>query len=149
MLTSHDFKELLSVLEKHKVRYLIIGGYAVMKYTEPRWTKDLDLLIATDAMNAQAVYAALKEFGAPLSGMTSADFEDQDSFYQMGRPPLRVDVMMAIPGVEFESAWTRREPLSIAGIPAYFISKNDLISAKQATARPQDLIDLENLRSDL
>lgn len=146
MLTSPDFKELLSVLARHEVRYLIIGGYAVMKYTEPRWTKDLDLLVAIDPANARAVFAALKEFGAPLTGLTEEDFTDADSFYQMGRPPLRVDVMMSIPGVAFEEAWQRKESAKIAEIPAFFISREDLILAKQASARPQDMIDLENLR---
>jgi hypothetical protein len=146
MLTSHDFKELLSILAKHKVRYLIIGGYAVMKYTEPRWTKDLDLLIAIDPENARAVFVALKEFGAPLIGLTEEDFSDADSFYQMGRPPMRVDIMMSIPGITFEEAWVNREHVDIAGTTALFISRDDLIRAKQATARPQDLIDLENLK---
>lgn len=148
MLTSHDFRELLSILAKHEVRYLIIGGYAVMKYTEPRWTKDLDLLVATDPQNAQAVFNALKEFGAPLSGLSPEDFADVESFYQMGRPPLRVDVMMSIPGVIFEEAWTNRQLVDLAGIQAAFISKADLIKAKAATARPQDLLDLDKLRED-
>lgn len=146
MLANQDFKELLSILAKHEVRYHIIGGYAVMRYTEPRWTKDLDLLIATDSKNAAAVFEALKEFGAPMSGITSADFEDKDSLYQMGRPPLRVDVMMSVPGVDFESAWLRKNTILLADLPAHFISRDDLILAKEATARPQDLLDLANLR---
>ena len=64
MLQSRDFKELLSILARHEVRYLVVGGYAVMRYAEPRWTKDLDLWIALDDANAKAVFAALKEFGA-------------------------------------------------------------------------------------
>jgi hypothetical protein len=66
MLTNPDFKELLNLFEKHKIRYLIVGAYAVMKYSEPRFTKDLDVWIATDSENANSVYLALKEFGAPL-----------------------------------------------------------------------------------
>ena len=66
MLTSPDFRELLKIFEKRKIRYLIVGGYAVMKYSEPRFTKDLDVFIATDQDNAEGVYSALKEFGAPL-----------------------------------------------------------------------------------
>lgn len=67
MLTSSDFRELLKLLEKHRVRYMIVGGYAVMKYSEPRFTKDIDVFIATDEQNAKRVYLALKEFGAPLA----------------------------------------------------------------------------------
>jgi hypothetical protein len=74
MLTSPDFRELLKAFEKYKVRYLIVGGYAVMKYSEPRFTKELDLFIATDRENANSVYTALKEFGAPLKNLLRITF---------------------------------------------------------------------------
>ena len=146
MLTSPDFKELLSLLEKHKVRYLVVGGYAVMKYTEPRFTKDLDLWTSTDKENSKAVYAALKEFGAPLKGLSPADFTQEGYFYQMGNPPFRLDVMMSIPGVTFETAWANREKVQLEGLVIPFISKADLIEAKEAGGRPQDLIDAKELR---
>jgi hypothetical protein len=145
MLTSPEYKELLSLFERFKVRYLVVGGYAVMKYAEPRFTKDLDLWVSTNGENAKAVFAALKEFGAPLTELTEADFTEPGYFYQMGMPPLRVDVMMSIPGVEFESAWSRRVMVEAAGLAIPFISKEDLIIAKNASGRPQDLIDVENL----
>jgi hypothetical protein len=146
MLTSPDFKELLSLLEKYKVRYLVVGGYAIMKYTEPRFTKDLDLWISTDKDNSKAVYAALKEFGAPLKGLTPADFTHEGYFYQMGNPPFRLDVMMSIPGVTFENAWANREKVQVEDLVVPFISKVDLIKSKEASGRPKDLIDAEELR---
>jgi hypothetical protein len=146
MLTSPDFKELLSLLEKHKVRYLVVGGYAVMKYTEPRFTKDLDLWISTDAENAKAVFEALKEFGAPLKGLDPSDFTEKGYFYQMGNPPFRLDIMMSIPGVEFETAWDHREEVRLEELVVPFIAKRDLIKAKEASGRAQDLIDAELLR---
>lgn len=146
MLTSPDFKELLSLFKKHKVRYLIIGGYAVMRYTEPRFTKDLDLLVSVDEGNPDAVYRALKEFGAPLEGLVASDFAAEGYFYQMGRPPLRVDVLMSVPGVSFADAWQRKETLEVAGVEMNFIGKADLMKAKEAAGRPQDLLDLENLK---
>jgi hypothetical protein len=146
MLTSSDFKELLNLFEKHEIRYLIVGGYAVMKYSEPRFTKDLDIWIATDIANADAVYKALKEFGAPLTDLTAADFTDQDCFYQMGRPPLRVDIMMSIQGVQFEESWQNREIVELDGHSIPFISRADLICAKKASGRPQDMIDIDNLK---
>ncbi len=103
-----DFKELLSILNAAKVRYLVVGGYAVMKYTEPRYTKDLDLWVEASAKNARAVFKALKDFGAPLANLTAADFSREGFFYQMGRPPARVDILMSIEGVKFADAW--REP---------------------------------------
>jgi len=146
MLTSPDFRELLSILAKHRVRYLVAGGYAVMKYTEPRFTKGVDFWIATDEKNATAVFSALKEFGAPLTGLTAHDFTERGHFYQMGRPPFRLDIMMSIPGVEFEAAWANREETPLADLSVPFISRSDLIRAKEASGRPQDLLDAENLR---
>ena len=145
MLTSPDLKELLNLFKKHNVKYLVVGGYAVMRYTEPRFTKDLDLLISVEIKNATAVYNALKEFGAPLSGLTVKDFSQEGYFYQMGRPPMRVDIMMSIPGVKFDDAWSRHERLTIDGIEINFISKKDLIASKKASGRSQDLVDVENL----
>ena len=146
MLTSPDFREMLSLLEKHKVRYLVVGGYAVMKYTEPRFTKDLDLWISTDEENAKAVFAALKEFGAPLRDLAPVDFMQGGYFYQMGNPPFRLDVMMSIPGLAFETAWANREEVQVEGSVIPFISKTDLIRAKEAGGRDQDLIDAKKLR---
>ncbi len=146
MLESADFKELLSLFGKHKVRYLIIGGYAVMRYSEPRFTKDLDILIATDRENAEAVYAALKEFGAPLEDLSPKDFSREGYFYQMGRAPLRVDIMMSIPGIVFEEAWGNRDDFLLENLKIPFISRADLIRSKEASGGPQDLIDAENLK---
>lgn len=148
MLTSPDFVELLSLFEKHKIRFLIVGGYAVMRYTEPRFTKDLDILIGTDTDNAASVFHALKEFGAPLKDLTEQDFSNEEYFYQMGVPPMRVDILMSIPGIEFEQAWRKRDELKIAGVTMPFIGKAELILSKRASARRQDLLDLDNLESD-
>ncbi len=145
MLLNSDFKELLRLFEKHRVRYLIVGGYAVMKYSEPRFTKDIDFWIAVDPENARAVFTALKEFGAPLAGLRAEDFTDSKSFYQMGSPPLRVDIMMSIPGENFEKAWLNREVVEIDSVKLVFISKSDLIKTKEASRKPQDLIDLGKL----
>jgi len=146
MLTSSDFKDLLNLFEKHKVRYLIVGGYAVMKYSEPRFTKDLDILIAADHENAKSVYTALIEFGAPLENLTSEDFSQEGFFYQMGRPPIRVDILMSIPGIKFEDAWKNREVVQLNNLKLLFISRSDLIHSKEASGRPQDKIDVEKLK---
>lgn len=146
MLQSPDFKELLSVLEKHEVRYLVVDGYAVMLYSEPRWTKDLDLWIVTDPTNARAVFDALKESGDPLAGLSAEDFSEPGYFYQMGNPPLRVDVMMEIPGGEFTGAWNRRNTISIGEAPVHFISREDLIAVKLVSGRDQDLKDVEAIK---
>lgn len=145
MFVNSDFSDLLKLFNANNVRYLVIGGYAVIQYAEPRFTKDLDLWISTDAANATAVFQALKAFGAPLVGMSEADFAEEGYFYQMGVPPVRVDVLMGIPGVQFESAWEQRSTVDFDGVLVHFISKQDLITAKRAAGRPQDLIDADLL----
>ncbi|MEI6263439.1 MAG: hypothetical protein WCR46_26565 [Deltaproteobacteria bacterium] len=100
-----------------------------MKYSEPRFTKDLDVFIATDQDNANGVYAALKEFGAPLKNLTPDDFAHKGYFYQMGRPPLRIDIMMSIPGIEFDEAWENRESVELSELKILFIS--ELILSEQ------------------
>jgi hypothetical protein len=140
-----DFKELLKIFNDYQVKYLVIGGYAVMHYTEPRYTKDLDIWIKADAENAAAIFQALQVFGAPLAGMTEDDFAHEGYFYQIGVPPVRVDILMSIKGVNFQAAWARRVGAEVAGVEVFFISKEDLILSKQATGRAQDLIDAELL----
>lgn len=113
-----------------------------MLYSEPRWTKDLDLWIALDPPNAKAIFGALQEFGAPLAGLTEQDFAAPGYCYQMGKPPLRVDVMMGIPGGDFDAAWARRRTISLGGCPIHFIGREDLIAVKRAAGREQDLKDV-------
>jgi uncharacterized nucleotidyltransferase DUF6036 len=144
-----DFRELLSAFNGHSVRYLVVGGYAVGVHSQPRATKDLDLLIAIDLTNAGAVYAALAEFGAPLHDMSVEDFADASTFFRMGQPPLRIEILPRIDGLEFEDMWARRVEILVdadRGIIAPFISKDDLIVNKMAAGRPQDLADVDALR---
>ncbi len=144
-----DFKELLSIFNALNVKYLIVGGYAVSLHAQPRATKDMDLLIQPDPDNGKAVYAALEKFGAPLSGLTSEDFVKRDEFFRMGRAPFIVDILPEIAGVDFDRAWQNRVEAVIdpqTGLTASFISNEDLIAAKLAAGRPQDIADVAALR---
>ncbi len=141
---NRDFRELLKTFNEHAVKYLIVGGYAVMKYSEPRFTKDLDIWIEASSENGKNVFQALKTFGSPLEGLTENDFA-QDGFYQMGRPPVRVDILMSVSGVEFKDAWNNRVETDFDGVPAYFIGLADLIENKKASGRLQDLADIEKI----
>ncbi len=144
-----DFKELLFIFNSRKVKYLIVGGYAVSLHAQPRATKDIDLLIKPEPENARAVYAALAEFGAPLGGLTDDDFISRGKFFRMGQAPLTVDILPEISGVNFDSAWQRRVEVVIdpaSGLRVPFISRDDLITAKLAAGRPQDIADAAALR---
>jgi len=118
----------------------------VIKYAEPRYTKDLDIWVEPSADNAIRVYAALQEFGAPMGELTESDFAT-DGFFQMGRPPVRIDILMSIDGVEFVDAWPNMQEGDFDGIPANFLSSEDLITNKSISARPQDIIDIESVRN--
>lgn len=148
MFVNSDFSDLLRIFNDHNVRYMVIGGYAVVQYAEPRFNNNLEMLISTDTENAETVYNALLEFGAPLAGLTWKDFSEEESFLQMGVPPIRVDILMGIPGIQFEECWNRRMEVDFDGIKVIFISKQDLIASKRAAGRPQDLIDADLLSQE-
>ena len=142
-----DFRELLSALNEHSVEYLLVGGYAVGVYSEPRATKDLDVWIKPDRKNSIAVFKALAAFGAPLAGFKPEDFNDAPrSVFQMGVPPYRIDILQTIDGVGFDEAWQTRIEMNIDGIPVHLISSEMLIRNKLASGRPRDLLDVEDIR---
>lgn len=128
-----DLKELLRAFNANAVKYLISGGHAFGVHAQPRATKDLDLFISSDQENAKGVFRALAQFGAPLDGMTPADFADGSTF-QIGQPPDRIDVLQRIDGVTFDEAWPNRIEGPIDGdTPANVISVEDLIRNKLAS----------------
>ena len=140
-----DSIELLAAFAHENIRYLIVGGYAVSFHAEPRYTKYLDILIATTHENAQALYHTLAKFGVPLNDVTPQDFENKELFFMIGSPPNRIDILMGIPGIDFEQAWENRVEAEIDGITIYYISREDLIASKQAVGRDQDLLDIPML----
>jgi hypothetical protein len=144
-----DFKDLLSAFHAHNVKYLIVGGYAVSFHSQPRATKDMDLFIKADPTNAEAAYAALVAFGAPLADISVDDLADPRQFFRFGREPVAVDILPGIDGVDFDGAWDRRvegviDPQS--GLTGFFVSRDDLIASKLAAGRLRDLADVEEIR---
>lgn len=144
MAESPDYKELLQNLNESEVEYLIVGGFAVMKYGEPRYTKDLDVWVHNTALNSRQLVEALKKFGAPLEydGITAETFTDKQIVYQIGIAPVRIDILTEITGVEFADAWKNRVSGTFFGIPVHFISQGDLKTNKRALGRASDLEDL-------
>ena len=141
-----DFKELLLTFNAHGVEYLIVGAHALAAYGHVRATKDLDLWIRPDRQNAERVLAALSAFGAPLSDLTLDDLSAASTIFQIGVPPLRIDLMTTIDGIEFTDAWPDRFNTNFVGVPVFVISRHHLIANKEATGRLQDLADAERLK---
>jgi len=116
-------------------------------YAEPRATKDLDLFIRSEVKNSEAVFRALAAFGAPLAGLTPADFrDDPNSVFQIGRPPARVDILQHIDGVTFDEAWPQRAETLLDEIATHVISANHLVQNKLHSGRLRDLADVEAIR---
>ena len=143
----HDYRDLLRILNEHKVRYLVIGAYAVSYYAEPRYTKDFDIWIDPSPENAQRVYDALKEFGAPLKGIKTNDFTDENLVYQIGIAPVRIDIIMGPRGIGFDAAWKKRKRVSFfKDIKANIIGLEELMALKRKAKREIDKRDLQELR---
>jgi len=146
---SNDMTELLEALNRWQAQYLVIGAHAVGVYTEPRGTKDLDIWVNPTNENAKRVHAALKEFGAPLFGATAKALTNKHDFLVIGVAPNRIDILKSIPGLEFKACWRNRRTFDIGGTTANFLNLGDLLTAKLAAARPQDLVDAAKLKKAL
>jgi predicted nucleotidyltransferase len=144
-----DFKELISTLERHGVRYLIVGAYAVMIYSEPRFTRDLDIFISESADNLARFRTALDEFGFSMSDEQLEALSQFDKMLSIGREPVQIDVFNHIIGLDFEKAYANRNRVEAGGLDANYVALEDLIRAKEAAGRPQDIMDLNGLRSAL
>jgi predicted nucleotidyltransferase len=142
-----DLKELLSALNAHSVKYVVVGGYAVGVHAQPRVTKDLDIFIEMSDTNASAMYAALAAFGAPLEEIVPEDFLKPTSILRIGVPPVAVDILQHIDGMTFAQAWISSAEYTVDDeVAARYISADDLIANKVASGRPQDLADVAAIR---
>ncbi len=141
-----DFKDLLRLLSEEEVEYLVVGGYAVIYHSQPRFTKDLDIWLRPSTDNATRVLRAFQRFGLPLMGdATEEDFANEGFQYAIGRPPSMIDFLTSIPGLNFEECWNNRVIANETDLSVLFLSKKDLIEAKRAAGRLQDLADIEEL----
>jgi predicted nucleotidyltransferase len=140
-----DFKEFLKSLNAHKVEYLLIGGYAVNYHGYPRATADMDIWIAVHPANADRVVAALKEFGFDLPDLSPELFLRPWQIIRLGIPPVRIEIATTISGVDFAECYAERVKDTLDGVPVNIIDLNHLKLNKKASARHQDLADLEHL----
>jgi predicted nucleotidyltransferase len=140
-----DFKEFLKLLNAHKVEYLLIGGYAVGYYGYPRATADMDFWIAITLANAERIVSALREFGFNPPDLSTEIFLKEWQIIRMGIPPVRIEIATTISGVDFSECFARRVIAEMDGVKTNIISLDDLKTNKKASARNQDIADLEKL----
>ena len=149
MSLNRDFSDLLSELNAKGARYLLVGGYALSSYGRPRATGDLDLWIESSLSNAESVFRALADYGAPLERVTPADFTKPGMILQIGVSPNRVDILTSLTGLTFAEAWENRKPTSFGGVSLFVISESDFVRNKRSVGRPQDLVDAEEIEAVL
>jgi hypothetical protein len=143
-----DFRELLLAFNAHGVEYMVVGAHALAVYGHVRATKDLDVWVRPDEENAKRILTALSAFGAPLDDLTSDDLSKAGTVFQIGVPPLRIDLITSIDGVDFTEAWPDRFSTTFGGVPVFVISRHHLITNKKTAARLQDLADVEQLETE-
>lgn len=146
-MLSRDFRDMLSAFSAGGVEFLLVGAYALSAHGLVRGTGDLDLWVRATPENAGRVYQALLAFGAPADRFRAEDFTLPDTVVQIGIPPLRVDILTAISGVEFAAAWEARTVLQLDGIELPVLSRQHLIANKRAADRPKDRLDLRWLEA--
>ncbi|MCA9247482.1 MAG: hypothetical protein KDA42_10215 [Planctomycetales bacterium] len=143
-----NFKDMLAALNDAEADYLVVGAYAMAAHGCPRATGDIDIWVRPTDDNAQRVWKALRQFGAPMSKVGVDDFATPDVVFQIGVAPQRIDVLTSISGVEFADAWPSRLTVDLGGLQARVISRNHLLENKLATGRPKDVLDADILRSN-
>ena len=142
-LVNQDFRDLLAVFNAHNVEYLVVGAHALAAHGHVRATKDLDVWVRPEANNAKRVLQALRFFGAPLLDLPEADLTEPGLIFQIGVPPVRIDILTAIDGVTFSEAWPARMQTRFADQPVAVLSREHLIKNKRTSGRTQDLADVE------
>jgi predicted nucleotidyltransferase len=142
-----DFKEFLSLLNKNKVKYLLLGGWAVGIYAAPRATADMDVFISVEDENLKKLLKALNEFGA--ISVPKEHFKEPGRIFRMGRSPIRIEIINQASGISFNSCYKRSNKVNVDGIEITVISPNDLLINKQASGREKDIADLKSLEKIL
>ncbi len=144
-MLNEDYKEILQILLKNDVQFLVVGAYAMAAYGYPRATGDFDIWVESSIENSENIYKSLLEFGTPLTGITKDTFSEDGLVFQIGVAPRRIDIITGIDGVNFEDAFKDKEGIEVEGLKLPFISKENLIKNKKATGREKDRLDIKYL----
>ncbi len=145
MKLPQDFKEFLELFNAKGVEYMIVGSYALAYYGAPRYTGDIDVFVHRTEMNAKRIIGALEDFGFVFPNLTWDDFFKDDTVVQLGVPPVRIDILTFLSGMDWDAAAIHKVPDEIDGVPVFVIGKEDYIANKKASGRAKDLADIEAL----
>jgi hypothetical protein len=146
-MLNEDYRDMLRVLSEEKVRFILVGAYALAAHGYPRATMDIDIWVMPSPENADAVLQALSRFGASLHNLTKKDLLKEGTIFQIGVAPRRIDIITSASGLQFETTYQNSIPVNIEGIEVRIPSIDDLIVNKRAIGRTKDLADAEALES--
>jgi len=146
-MLNEDYKEMLQCLADEGVKFLLVGAYALAAHGYPRATMDIDIWVMPSPDNARAVLKTLRRFGAPLHGLSVSDLQKDDTVFQIGVAPRRIDLLTGVSGLRFEEAFAHSAEITIEGLHVRIPSVEDLIRNKRASGRTKDLADAEALES--
>lgn len=145
MRVEKDYEELLKLFNQFDVRYCVIGAFAMAFHVEPRYTKDMDILIEPTSENSGKIISALDKFGFGSLKLSEKDFCQKGQFIQLGFEPVRIDLITSIEGLDFQTIWEHRVKGKYGRQSIFFIGLNELIKSKEIAGRKQDLADLEKI----
>lgn len=146
-MLNEDYREMLQCLADEDVKFLLIGAYAMAAHGYPRATMDIDFWVMPSPENAEAVLRALSRFGAPLHELTREDLQKDDTIFQIGVAPRRIDILTGASGLQFDETFRHSSPIEIDGLQVRIPSMDDLIRNKRASGRTKDLADAEALEA--
>ena len=147
-MLNKDYKEMLQILLDNKVRFLVVGAYAMGVYGYPRATGDFDIWVEVSVENSEKIHRTLSQFGAPLSDITKTTFCEEGIIFQIGVAPRRIDIITKIDGLDFKNAYPNKQEVEIEDIKIPFLSKEDLIKNKESTDRERDKLDAKYLHGN-
>jgi hypothetical protein len=149
MTLNENFTDFIVLLNKHNVKYVMVGGWAVIFEGYTRTTGDIDFLIERSEENADRLIQTIKEFAGSQIGFRKEDFIKEDNILMFGRPPFRIDILTGISGVTFDEAYNSSKVYDDDGVAIRCIHINELIRNKKASGRLKDLADAEMLEKIL
>jgi hypothetical protein len=148
MKISKDFEEFFELLNLRDVKYLMIGGYALAVHAEPRYTKDVDIFYHRSHKNSERLMKVLVDFGFESLEISAQELSEEGKIFQLGNPPLRIDLLNEISGITFDEAWENRITTEYGDQTITVIGKKDLIQNKKESDREQDRLDVKRLEEE-
>lgn len=140
-----DFKEFIQLLNENEVEYIVVGAFALAFNGHPRYTGDIDFWIKNDLPNAKKVFKSIKDFGFQVDRLKENEFASDDLIFQMGYPPVRIDIITSVDGLKFEESFKNKKEKNFEGLKINFLSLEDIKKNKKTVGRNKDLADLEGL----